>query len=127
MTNLKIESANRPAIEATLLEVNENATAHTLTDFGDLERLAEDLEQKVVNLAGSNGPAISARAIYTSGKSVANAYSYKRVATEVIVERRNAAWYLTSAKRVQVSTRGGGEPRLFLLPEQDHGAPSPQA
>lgn len=122
MKHIRIEAINKLAIEAALLEVNEGAVEHTLSDFADVERLAEDVEDEIVRLVGSKKRAVGARVTFTSGESVARSYSHKRIATELVIERRSAAWFLTSVKRAYVSIYGGGQPKLFLTPEQDEVA-----
>lgn len=119
MRKLKVCAANVAAIETLLASVNNGSREHTLRTYTELAKVVEQLEDKLIELLGTKKHCSGARAVYTSGKPVALSYSYKRRATEVELLRLSGGWYLTSAKQAEVWPRGGGDPQLYLLKEQD--------
>lgn len=120
MNAIKITPANEAKIEEWLKSVNGTSHRHSYTDFEEIDELANDAEKALTGLLYKKDFA-GARYASTSGARVANAYDNMRNATYVMIERRNAGWYLVEVKKRQVGVRGGWG-RLFLTPEQDEAA-----
>ena len=121
MKALNITEKNKSAIEATLKDCNGKATAHSYTEFGEIEYCALQAEEKVVALVGAKDRAVGAVFYSQSGGSVANAYKYSREGTEVRLERRSTGWFLTEVTRKAIY-KDGGKDLLFLTPDQDEAA-----
>jgi hypothetical protein len=125
MKPIKITESNKAAIEAALKEVNGTASAHTYTDFFEIENLAEAAEKQLEAVHVVKAKRAGAKWTETSGGAVAKAYSKKggtRIATRVTIERRSAGWYLVEAKKTEIWERGGGAGSLALTREQADAA-----
>jgi len=118
MKEIKITQSNSKKIEAALREINLRSTAHTYTQFVQIEALVEDAETRLVNLLGAKKHFVNARFDATSGFAVGNSYKYSRDATRVTLTRKLTGWFLTDA----VSTiiyKHGGKKTLRLTESQD--------
>ena len=118
MKEIKITLANTHKIEAVLREINLKSTAHTYTQFVQIEALIVDAETRLVNLLGAKKYFVGARFNATSGYAVGNAYKYSRDATSVTLTRKSSDWYLTAVVSTIVY-KEGGKKCLRLTAAQD--------
>lgn len=121
MNAIKIVPTNEAKIEEWLKSVNGASHRHSYTDFEEIDRLADTAEKQLIGLLYKKDFP-GARYASTSGAKVANAYDNMRNATHVVIERRNAGWYLVEVEKRQIGVQGGGRDRLFLTPAQDEAA-----
>ena len=118
MKEIKITQSNSKKIEAALREINLKSTAHTYTNFDEIEALVEDAESRLTNLLGAKKNFAGAIFDATSGFAVGNSYKYSRIGTHVTLTRKLTGWYLVDA----VSTiiyKAGGKKILRLTEDQD--------
>jgi len=118
MKEIKITQSNAKKIETALREINLKSTAHTYTNFDEIEALIVDAETRLVNLLGAKKNFAGAIFDAISGYAVGNAYKYSREATRVTLTRKLTGWYLVDA----VSTiiyKDGGKKCLRLTAAQD--------
>ena len=118
MKELKITLANAQKIEEALREVNLKSTAHTYTQFAQIEELIVDAESRLTNLIGAKKHFVGARFDATSGATVPNSYQYSRDATSVTLTRKGSGWYLTDAVST-VIYKDAGKKILRLTESQD--------
>jgi len=118
MKEIKITQSNSKKIEAALREINLKSTAHTYTQFVQIEALIVDAETRLVNLLGAKKYFVGARFNATSGYAVGNAYKYSRDATCVTLTRKLTGWYLVDAVSTKVY-KDGGKKILRLTAAQD--------
>ena len=100
MKEIKILKQNAAAIEAALAEKNGSATEHTFSTFSAIKDIAERSEAKAYALLQSKNDLIGTIVTCQSGRSVANSYRGKRVATLVTIRRKAGGWYLTGVSRL---------------------------
>jgi len=118
---IKITDDHADDIKKALAAVNGRARCHIYSHFEEIKYLAEKAEIKLGKLLNKKDFP-GARWTETSGLKVANKYKHTRLATEVTLERRSAAWYLINARVVSISVSGGGAGSLYLTEEQDVAA-----
>jgi hypothetical protein len=118
---IKIEKTNAVAIEAALCVVNGRAYDHAYTTAAEIEKIAQESEQKVVCLVGSKKAAVGALVESTSGKEMPNAYRYSRIGTTVTIQRCASGWFLVGVASATLY-QAGGRARLTLTAEQDSRA-----
>lgn len=118
---IKIEKTNAAAIEAALLAVNGKATSHVYTSFSEIEKLAWETELQLLGLLGTKKSPVGAVTECTSGRPMAGAHSYARVATKITLERCASRWFLVDVKATTIYQEGGKD-RLILTAAQDRAA-----
>jgi len=118
MKEIKITQSNAHKIETALREINQKSTAHTYTQFDQIEALIVDAESRLTNLIGAKKHFPKAIFDATSGAAVANAYKYSREATRVTLTRKPTGWYLTAVASTIVY-KEGGKKCLRLTEDQD--------
>jgi len=118
MKEIKITQSNSRKIEAALREINLRSTAHTYTNFNDIENLTIDAETRLINLLGAKKNFAGAIFDAASGAAVANAYKYSRDSTCVTLTRKGSGWYLTAVASTIVY-KEGGKKILRLTESQD--------
>lgn len=116
--NIKINEANKVAIEAALHAVNGKSRTHTYTELTEIVRLAERAEDALAKVGLPLKLRTGAAWTETSGDEVANAYKNNRAGTAVRLERRSTGWVLASAAKVTLYKEGGGMGRLSLTQTQ---------
>lgn len=125
MKPIKICKENSQAIEAALKAVNGTATAHTYTSYDEIQSLAETAENRSNNLLGSKKAIIGAKYSAISGDKVPNAYAkigFHRVATNVVLLRKTACWYLIDVVRKELFRTDAGGVRLIFTKAQAEAA-----
>ena len=118
MKEIKITQSNTHKIEKALREINLKSTAHTYTQFDQIEELIVDAEKRLTNLLVAKKYFVGARFNATSGYAVGNAYKYSRDATCVTLIRKPTGWYLVDAVSTKVY-KDGGKKILRLTEGQD--------
>ena len=118
MKEIKITQSNTHKIETALREINLKSTAHTYTQFDQIEELIVDAEKRLTNLIGAKKHFPKAIFDATSGAAVANAYKYSRDATCVTLTRKSSDWYLTAVVSTKIY-KDGGKKTLRLTAAQD--------
>ena len=118
MKEIKITQSNSKKIEEALRKINLRSTAHTYTNFNDIENLTIDAESRLTNLIGAKKHFPGAVFNATSGYAVGNAYKYSRDATCVTLTRKAGGWYLTAVASTIVY-KEGGKKILRLTESQD--------
>ena len=118
MKEIKITQSNAKKIETALREINLKSTAHTYTQFVQIEALIVDAETRLVNLLGAKKNFAGALFDATSGYAVGNAYKYSREATRVTLTRKAGGWYLVDVVST-VIYRDAGKKSLKLTCDQD--------
>jgi len=116
MKPIKVTRNNATAIEAALREVNGKATAHTFSDYFEIEATATEAERRLSELGIAKSRHVGARLACTSG----GAYAKKgalRVVTRIAIERRQSGWYLTKVSR-EWFQQGGGPGQLYVTAAQ---------
>jgi len=115
MKTIKICVKNSAAIEAALARVNGRASVHSYTTYGEIAKIAERSEARIVEWLGAKWRAVGAGVVSCSSTAVAASYSgFRRAATSVTLECRATGWFLNAVVRVDVTQAGGGADRLFL-------------
>jgi len=118
MKEIKITQSNAKKIEEALREINLKSTAHTYTQFVQIEALIVDAETRLVNLLGAKKNFAGALFDATSGYAVGNAYKYSREATRVTLTRKAGGWYLVDVVST-VIYKDAGKKSLKLTCDQD--------
>lgn len=120
MEPIKITPGNEQAIIDALKAVNGTATAHTFTTYGEIEDEAKIAETEAKATKLTQAALIGAKWLGTSGFMVAKEYEKKardRIATNVLLEKKKAGWYLIAVSKVKIGREGGGG-WLHLTAEQ---------
>jgi hypothetical protein len=112
ITESKIDELAR-ALEA----VNGAAVEHVFF-AKHLFPLKDDAERRLLLLLLKRD-AVGARYRAISGHPVAGAYSYKRAATTVLLERRKTGWFLIEVEPIKLWPNQGGSRSLSLTEQQD--------
>ena len=118
MKEIKITQSNSKKIEEALRKINLRSTAHTYTNFNDIENLTIDAESRLTNLIGAKKNFAGAIFYAASGFAVGNSYKYSRDATSVTLTRKSSDWYLTAVVSTIVY-KEGGKKCLRLTEDQD--------
>ena len=118
MKEIKITQSNSKKIEEALREINLKSTAHTYTQFVQIESLVQDAESRLTNLLVAKKHFLGAIFDATSGFAVPNAYQYSRDATRVKVTRKGSGWYLVDVVST-VIYKDAGKKILRLTAAQD--------
>jgi len=118
MKEIKITQSNSKKIEEALRKINLRSTAHTYTNFNDIENLTIDAESRLTNLLGAKKHFLGAVFDAISGFAVGNSYKYSRDATSVTLTRKPTGWYLTAVVSTIVY-KEGGKKCLRLTEDQD--------
>ena len=118
MKEIKITQSNSKKIEAALREINLRSTAHTYTQFVQIEALVEDAETRLVNLLGAKKNFVGARFDAISGSAVPHSYTYSRDATRVTLMCKASGWYLATVAST-VIYKDAGKKCLRLTAAQD--------
>jgi hypothetical protein len=118
MKEIKITQANAQKIEGALRAANLKSTAHTYTQFVQIEELIVDAESRLINLLVAKKHFPGAVFDATSGASVPNAYKYSRDGTCVTLTRKPTGWFLTDAVSTKIY-KDGGKKILSLTDAQD--------
>ena len=115
---IKITQSNSKKIEEALRKINLRSTAHTYTQFVQIEALVEDAETRLINLLGAKKNFAGAIFYAASGFAVPNSYKYSRDATRVTLTRKPTGWYLTAVVSTIVY-KEAGKKTLRLTESQD--------
>jgi len=118
MKEIKITQSNSKKIEAVLREINLRSTAHTYTQFVQIEALVEDAEKRLTILLGAKKNFVGALFDAISGFAVCNSYKYSRDATRVTLTRKLTGWFLTDVVST-VIYKDAGKKTLRLTESQD--------
>jgi len=118
MKEIKITQSNSKKIEAALREINQKSTAHTYTQFDQIEALIVDAEKRLTNLLVAKKHFPKAIFDATSGFAVGNSYKYSRDATRVTLTRKGSGWYLVDVVST-VIYKDAGKKSLKLTCDQD--------
>ena len=116
---MKIIPENASQIENWLKEVNGSAAQHTINWYHEVEELAAQAEDKLLDLIGVKKHLKGAKAVATSGGSVAKAYKYIRKATRIVIVRKSSGWELISVRRDNLYANQVGGAKLLLTKGQD--------
>ena len=111
----KLDAAVGIALEA----VNGKANQHTFTNLYEINEIVRCAEEKLENLGIAKKDRPGAKVYATSGGAVPKNYKYKRVATDVTLERRASGWFLIRIESTHVYELGGGDDLLSLTAAQD--------
>jgi hypothetical protein len=117
MKPLHITESKRDRIKQELDAANGSATEHVFFT-SQVFKLAEKAETEILRYVLKK-EATGARFQAVSGMPVAKAYSYVRVATEVVLERRSTGWFMVEVRSRKIWPNQGGETELQLTREQD--------
>lgn len=98
---IKIDIKNRHRIDAALAEAAGGAWAYTLTDYKEIEQLAQRAEQQLEESGLLVKDRRGARLVHSpAGPGAAYArHGYRITTTLVIMERSTTGWTLTSVER----------------------------
>ena len=118
MKEIKITQSNSKKIEEALREINLKSTAHTYTQFVQIESLVQDAESRLTNLLVAKKHFPKAIFDATSGFAVGNSYKYSRDATRVTLTRKGSGWYLVDVVST-VIYKDAGKKSLKLTCDQD--------
>ena len=118
MKEIKILKQNSAAIEAALAEENGSATEHTFSTFSAISFIAEKSEARAYALLQSKNHLTGTIVTCHSGKSIANSYHGKRVATLVTIRRKAGGWYLTGVSRL-ITWGEAGALNIHFTEKQD--------
>ena len=118
MKEIKITQSNSKKIELALANENGKSTAHTYTQFDEIEALIVDAETRLTNLIGAKKYFVGAIFDAISGYAVGNAYKYSREATRVTLTRKGSGWFLTDVVST-VIYKDAGKKILRLTCDQD--------
>lgn len=116
---MKIIPENASQIENWLKEVNGSATQHTINWYHEVEQLAVQAEDKLLDLIGVKKHLKGAKAITVSGGSVAKAYKYERKVTRIVVVCKSSGWELISVRSDNLFANQVGGAKLLLTKGQD--------
>jgi len=94
MKAIKICPLNASKLQQALDEANGSAATHTYSVWSQVWRLSGAAELKLKSLGLPKKERRGARAYYTSGGILPNAYTWARSVTEVTLLRRPSGWYL---------------------------------
>jgi len=117
MKEIKITQSNSKKIELALANENGKSTAHTYTQFVQIEALIVDAETRLVNLLGAKKNFAGALFDATSGYAVGNAYKYSRIGTQVTLTRKLTGWFLTAVVSTKVYKEGGKKTLRLTAPQ----------
>ena len=116
---IKIEAKNAAKIEAALAAANGGKSAHTYTEFADVEREAKAAHARAYAILGSLAAMKAVQAESTSGDSVPNAYKYSRTGTKITMICAGKEWYVVDIKSAVIFKSGGHDTLVFTA---DHDA-----
>lgn len=115
---IKITDSNKDVIESLLKQINGRSVTHVYSSFKDVESIVSHAEKQLASLRLPKKMYKDAKYTSVSGDSVASAYKYGRNATEIVIVRKSAAWYVEKVRSVNVFASGGND-RLYLTEKQD--------
>lgn len=123
MKPIKICDKNAKKIEAALKEVNGEAFRHSLTDYKEIQDILIQIERKISHIQGVKKYWEGVVAEATGGGKVANAYgTWRRISTEIKIERIKGSWKITAIRRCELYANQGGEVEIFLTKEVEEHA-----
>lgn len=118
MKPIKIVEKNREAIEAALAAVNGKACAFTITEFGQVQHIANNAETKLAYSGIAKARRRGAVAEFKPAGPVAKSYRFSSISTLIAIERRPSGWFLVGAKTAHVWPREATWMHIRITPEQ---------
>jgi len=118
MKPMMIAVKNKAFIQQELDRVNGKASQSVMSS-AEVVSHADKAEARLLGLVGLKKHAAGATYTVRSGSPVSLAYSYRRTATEIKMERRNSGWWLIDISRCQLNYSQGGETSIAITPAQD--------
>ncbi|MGZ6520075.1 MAG: hypothetical protein ACXVED_21030 [Bacteroidia bacterium] len=119
---IKIINENSALMNATLLNINGRASAHTYTRADEIIALAKQADAELYSLLENKSMMRGAKFIDRSGDGLPSAYQNSRICTHVELECVNGGdWRLVSVSAV-TAYRECAKSQLILTPKQDERA-----
>ena len=121
---MKINIANKAAVEAALGEANGRASAHCFKTQKEIVEIVCRAEIRLAAMGLPKKAQTGIEIIAVSGEAVSNAYakkSFSRAAARVNIVRTSTGWFMTRCERANVGQQGGSE-NMILTPAQDKAA-----
>jgi hypothetical protein len=117
MKPIKLVYANAELIAQKLAEVNGKATEHVFTNYWSIVDPLKEAEDLLVASLLPKSAWKGVQLVVSSGKKMPNAYTYKRKATKVLIERKASGWFILEISETSVF-QDGGRTDVFLSKAQ---------